>query len=106
MSRRPQYYAARAQIAKALGHPSRLLMLDALKAGDKCVCELTALVGSDQSTVSKHLSVLKQAGLVTDRREGVMIYYHLECPCIEGFFSCLESTLQNRLEAAQRMLAP
>ena len=80
-------------------------MLDALKAGDRCVCELTALVGSDQSTVSKHLAVLKQAGLVTDRRQGAMIFYHLECPCIDGFFSCLESAVKSRLEAAQRMLA-
>ena len=80
-------------------------MLDALRTGEKCVCELTALVGSDQSTVSKHLAVLKQAGLVTDRREGVMIYYHLECPCIEGFLSCFESALKRRLEIVQRMFA-
>ena len=106
MSKRPkEYYEIRAQIAKALAHPSRLLMLDALRSSDLCVCELTELVGADQSTVSKHLAVLKQAGLVSDRKEGAMIYYHLECPCLEGFFSCLESVVKAKVEAFRKMAA-
>ena len=63
-----QQYEARARVAKAVAHSSRLLMLDALGQTELCVCELTELVGADQSTVSKHLAVLKQAGLVEDRR--------------------------------------
>ena len=65
-----RHYEARARIAKALSHPSRLLMLDALAEGEMCVCDLTELVGADQSTVSKHLAVLKQAGIVEDRKKG------------------------------------
>lgn len=97
------YYEMRAQIAKALGHPSRLLMLDALKERDLCVCELTELVGADQSTVSKHLSVLKQTGLVSDRKEGSLIYYHLECPCLDNFFCCLESVVHAKAEAYRKL---
>ncbi len=74
MKHRPrQVYEFRARIAKALAHPSRLLMLEALENREQCVCELTELVGADQSTVSKHLAVLKQAGLVEDRKDGVMV---------------------------------
>ena len=67
----------RAKVFKALGHPSRLLMIEALGQGEKCVCELRELVGSDISTVSKHLTVLKEAGLVRDERRGTNIYYSL-----------------------------
>ena len=72
MSRHPrQRYEARAQVARALAHPSRLMMLDALQDGELCVCELTELVGADQSTVSKHLAVLKQvASSRTARKAG------------------------------------
>lgn len=88
-------------MAKALAHPSRLLMLDALAEGDKCVCELTELVGSEQSTVSKHLAVLKQVGIVDDRKEGVMTYYRLKIGCLEGFWSCIESVLKGHLREQQ-----
>ena len=70
-------YEARAQVFKALAHPSRLLMVDELAHRERCVCELTALVGSDMSTVSKHLSILYQAGLVKARKEGRWMYYSL-----------------------------
>lgn len=95
------FYEARARVAKAMGHPSRLMILDVLQRGEQCVCELTRLVGADQSTVSKHLAVLKQAGLVAYRREGVMTYYRLKIGCLEGFWSCIESVLQCHLRDQQ-----
>lgn len=70
-------YATRAAVLKALGHPSRLLMLEALAEGERCVCDLQALVGSDMSTVSKHLSLLREAGLVQSRKEGLWVHYRL-----------------------------
>ena len=94
-------YAARARVAKALAHPSRLLMLDALRSGQRCVCELTELVGADQSTVSKHLAVLKDVGIVDDRKDGTMTIYRLCCPCLESFWECLESTLRAKLRLQQ-----
>lgn len=94
-------YEARAKIAKALAHSSRLLMLDALADREMCVCELTELVGADQSTVSKHLSVLKQAGIVADRKEGTMTYYSVKVGCLQGFWKCIESVLKQNLKAQQ-----
>jgi ArsR family transcriptional regulator len=97
-------YEARAQIAKALAHPSRLMILEALEGRERCVCELTELVGADQSTVSKHLAVLKQAGLVEDRKEGVMAYYRVKVCCLAGFWDCIETVLSENLKAQQAVL--
>lgn len=96
-----QHYAARAGIAKALSHPSRLLMLDALSEGDLCVCELTEFVGADQSTVSKHLAVLRNAGIIETRKDGTMTMCRLRIQCLQGFWSCVESVLQQNLQDQQ-----
>ncbi len=97
-------YEARARVAKALAHPSRLMMLEALEGGEQCVCDLTELVGADQSTVSKHLAVLKQAGLVEDRRNGVQVFYRVKVCCLEGFWRCVETVLSENLKAQQALL--
>ena|SRR3990172_5377408 len=93
------FYEARASVARALAHPSRLLILEALQEHEMCVCELTDLVGSDQSTVSKHLAVLKQIGLLETRKEGPMVFYRLRITCLNGFFSCVESVLKQKRES-------
>lgn len=76
-------YATRAAVLKAMGHPSRLLMLDALTGGERCVCNLQELVGSDMSTVSKHLSLLRDAGLVQSRKQGLWVHYRLSAEVAE-----------------------
>lgn len=83
----------RADILKALGHPTRLLIIDELSQGERCVAELTELAGADMSTVSRHLGVLRNAGILTDERRGNCIYYSLRCPCVLGFFTCIESVI-------------
>jgi len=80
-------------------------MFDALQDKELCVCELTALVKADQSTVSKHLAMLKAAGLVEDRKQGTNIFYRLKCRCLQDFFSCIESVLRANLKAQQEALA-
>ena len=99
-----RHYEARARIAKALSHPSRLLMLDALAEREMCVCDLTKLVGADQSTVSKHLAVLKQTGIVEDRKEGTMTFYSLKICCLQGFWECVESVLRDNLKEQRAAL--
>jgi ArsR family transcriptional regulator len=94
-----RHFELRARVAKALAHPSRLMMLDALADGEMCVCELTALVGADQSTVSKHLAILKQAGIVEDRKEGTMTFYRVKVCCLKQFWACIESVVCENLKA-------
>jgi ArsR family transcriptional regulator len=90
----------RAKVIKAMAHPSRLLMLEALADGEQCVCDLQKLVGADISTVSKHLAVMKQAGLVEDRKEGLWVHYRLRVPCVLQFMSCIEAVLSEKTEAS------
>ena len=85
---------ARARVMKALAHPTRLFIVDELSRGERCVCELTDGIGADMSTVSKHLSVLKGAGIVSDDRRGVQVFYRLRVPCILNFFGCVEAVLE------------
>jgi len=86
-------YEARAKILKAMAHPSRLLIIEELQKQERCVNELTEMVGADTSTVSKHLSVLKNAGLVLDEKRANSIYYTLRVPCILDFMGCVENVL-------------
>ena len=95
-------FEARAEIVKALAHPSRLFIVDELSKGERCVCELREQIGADMSTVSKHLSVLKNAGIVEDDKRGLQVFYRLRCPCVLRFFDCVENVLQ---ENARRRMA-
>ena len=92
-------YQARARILKAMAHPSRLFIIDRLAEGERCVCELTEMIGADKSTVSKHLSVLKEAGIVADDKRGLKVYYTLRMPCVTNLFSCIEAVLKSNAEA-------
>jgi DNA-binding transcriptional ArsR family regulator len=89
-------YGKKTQVLKALAHPSRLLMIDALAEGERCVCELQSLVGSDLSTVSKHLTLMEEAGLVASRKAGLYVYYRLRVPTILHIFRYIEAVLAER----------
>jgi len=84
-------YKQRSEIMKALAHPTWLFIVDFLANGEKCVCEIVEQVGVDISTISKHLLVMKNAGLVEDEKRGLNVFYKLVCPCISNLFTCLEA---------------
>ena len=98
-------FEARAEIVKALAHPTRLFIVQELSKGERCVCELREEIGADFSTVSKHLSILKNAGLVQDDKRGLQVYYRLRCPCILRFFDCIESVLQENAKKHMALMA-
>ena len=91
----------RAAILKALAHPARLFMIEELSKKSYCVCELTEMVGLDVSTVSKHLSILKNAGLVNVEKKGKQVFYSLRMRCALNFLDCVEAVL--REQAQDRM---
>jgi ArsR family transcriptional regulator len=93
---------ARARVMKALAHPTRLFIVDELSRGERCVCDLTEKIGADVSTVSKHLSVLKGAGIVLDDKRGVQVFYRLRVPCILNFFGCVEAVLEEVGQAGRQ----
>ena len=91
-----QILEAKAQVLKALGHPTRLWVAEQLALGEKCVCELVEPLELDFSTVSKHLSVLKQAGIVELDKRGKQVFYTLKVPCILNFMGCVEAVLERK----------
>ena len=84
----------KANVLKAMAHPSRLCIVEELAKHERCVCELTAMIGADMSTVSKHLTVLKHAGIVADEKRGSMVFYRLRVPCLGKLFETVDSVLE------------
>lgn len=98
-------FEARAKIVKAMAHPTRLFIVEELSKGERCVCELTEMVGADMSTVSKHLAILKAAGILDDERRGSQVFYTLRCPCVLHFFQCVETVMKRNAEAQLALMA-
>lgn len=86
---------ARADILKALAHPTRVLMLDALSRGDHCVNDLRILATTSQPTISRHLEKLKKVGIVTERRQGKKVIHHLACPCMMQALGCSADVIKS-----------
>jgi len=97
-------FEARARIIKALAHPTRLFIVDQLSRGERCVCELTEMVGADTSTISKHLSILKNVGIVQDDKRGTQVFYRLVMPCVLRFLDCVETILKENVEAQMSLV--
>jgi ArsR family transcriptional regulator len=89
-------FRRQARVLKALANESRLKIVDRLARGECSAGELTEIVGSDRTTVSKHLAVLRAHDIVRDRREGNVVYYTLLTPCVVDFFSCATEVLKER----------
>jgi ArsR family transcriptional regulator len=82
-------YQQMARTLKAMAHPTRLFILDKLKDHEHCVCELQELIGIDMSTVSRHLSVLREAGIISGRKDNNQVFYSLLCPCVLEACHCV-----------------
>ncbi|MGN0834277.1 MAG: ArsR/SmtB family transcription factor [Candidatus Spyradosoma sp.] len=80
-----------AAVFKALGHPVRVKIVAAAMARERCVCELQEIAGRDISTVSSHLNLLKNAGILVCEQRGKQVFYSLACPCLAEVFSCVLS---------------
>jgi DNA-binding transcriptional ArsR family regulator len=93
VQRTPAQFREQAKVMKALAHPTRMFILDELSRGERCVCELTDMIGAEMPTVSRHLSLLKGVGLVADEKRGSKIFYRLRVPCCLSFLKCVESVL-------------
>ncbi|TCL59744.1 ArsR family transcriptional regulator [Hydrogenispora ethanolica] len=93
----------RAQIFKILGHPLRLAILDELRNGECCVQDLESRLGAEQSNISRHLSLLKQVGIIDCRKEGLFVYYFMAIPCIGNFFNCVNQVIMKRAENSREL---
>ncbi|MCX6984613.1 MAG: metalloregulator ArsR/SmtB family transcription factor [Lentisphaerae bacterium] len=94
----------KAGIIKAMAHPVRLMIIDELGRGDKCVCELLPMFKLNQSTLSRHLSRLKKNGIITEKREGVRVIHHLATPCILQIFGCVMDAVKDDFNRKSKMI--
>ena len=106
LSKRKQLlFEKQAEIAKAIAHPLRIAVVNFLKDGEQCVCDIAEHVGSERSNVSRHLSVMSNAGLLEYRKEGLKVIYKLKTPCILDFFSCVSRVLKQQVKDNKLLLA-
>lgn len=104
-ARAMKLYQRQAEVVQALAHPIRIAIADLLKGGERCVCDIADQIGAERSNVSRHLSVMLKAGVVTTRKEGVMVFYELRTPCILNFLACASDVLRHNLKEDARTLA-
>lgn len=91
----------RSGIIKALAHPVRLMIVELLRGGEKPFSEINEHFQFDKSTVSKHLSVLKEAGIVSSRKDRHDMIFLLEVPCVTDFFGCVTAVIENNVRRQQ-----
>jgi len=87
-----------ADLFKALAHPARVAICEFLRQGEQCVCEIVPALQLEQSTVSKHLAVLRRQGLVKYRKEGLKALYRLCCPEVGVLLDDAQALLAGRWE--------
>ncbi len=97
-------FEKQAEIVKAIAHPLRIAIVDFLKDGEQCVCDIAEHIGSERSNVSRHLSVMVNAGVLEYRKEGLKVIYKLKTPCILDFFSCVTRCLKQQAKENEKLL--
>src|ERR1039458_8414021 len=95
-------YKNQARIIKALAHPTRLFIVDELARGERNVRELTDMIGVEMPTVSRHLSVLRNAGILADDKRRLQVFYSLRVPCVLNFFKCVEAVQRDNDQRTKR----
>ena len=98
-------FEMRAEVIKALAHPTRLAIVEFLKDGGRCVCDIAGISDCDRTNISKHLSVLTGAGILQRRKEGLKVYYALKCPCILDFMNCIETVIRTNFREKKKILS-
>ncbi len=98
-------FEKQAEIAKAVAHPLRIAVIDFLKDGEKCVCDIAERIGSERSNVSRHLGIMVKAGVLSCRKEGLKVFYDLRTPCVVDFLGCATRVLKHQAKEHERLLA-
>jgi DNA-binding transcriptional ArsR family regulator len=97
-------FEKQAEIARAIAHPLRVAILDFLKDGDQCVCDIAEFVGSERSNVSRHLAVMVNAGLLEYHKDGLKVIYKLKCKCFTEFFACAAKVVKQQAKENEKLL--
>ncbi|MBN2137978.1 MAG: winged helix-turn-helix transcriptional regulator [Sedimentisphaerales bacterium] len=97
-------FEKQAGIAKSIAHPLRLAILNFLKDGEQCVCDIAKHLGAERSNVSRHLATMSAAGVLKSRKKGLKVIYELQTPCILDVFSCVTRVLKHQAKENEKLL--
>ena len=95
---------AKTAVLKALAHPTRLYIIEELARGEQCVCKFVEAIKADFSTVSKHLAVLKNAGIVEIEKRGQLGFYRLRMQCLPAFINCIGKEVVDNAMAHSKII--
>ena len=104
-AKRRLLFEKQAGIVQAIAHPLRIAIIDYLKDGERCVCNIADHIGAERSNVSRHLSLMVAAGVLEHRKVGLKVIYKLKCPCILDFFTCISGVLKEQARESKNLLA-
>ncbi len=99
-----ELYALQAAVLQALAHPLRLKIVDFLSGGEKCVCEIVKIAGGERTNISKHLSILQKADILSSRKDGLWVYYKVNMCCVNNFLSCAKEIIKHHLKKRMILL--
>lgn len=95
----------KAEILKVLAQPTRLKILEVLRNGEKCICEIVPAIHGEQSNVSRHISLMEKAHLVTIRKEGVRVMVKIKNPEIFEILDRVREILKKQMKEHEKLLA-
>ena len=104
LSQQQLLFEKQAEIVKAIAHPLRIAIINFLKGGERCVCDIAENIGAERSNVSRHLSIMSAAGILEYRKDGLKVIYKLKTPCILEFFSCITNILKLQIKENEKLL--
>ena len=99
-----EFYRMKAEVLKAMAHPLRLAIVEFLKRRERCVCEIVEHLGAGQPNISRHLALMVRAGVLSNRKEGLNVYYRLQTSCVLNFLGCVDSMIRERVKKTRRLL--
>ena len=100
-----ELYRMKADILKAAAHPLRLATIEFLGKRERCVCEIADHLGAERSNISRHLALMLRCGVLTNRKDGLKVYYRLRTPCVLNFLGCVDGVIRERVKCARRLCA-
>ncbi len=98
-----QVIELKAEILKAMAQPTRLKIIECLRKGEKCICEIVPAIDGEQSNISRHISLMQRCRLVTTRKDGVRVMVKVRDPKIFDLLDRVSQILQGQIEEQKRL---
>jgi ArsR family transcriptional regulator len=100
-----QVIELKAEILKAMAQPTRLKILECLRKGEKCICEIIPLINGEQSNISRHISLMQKCRLVATRKDGVRVMVKVRDPKVFDVLDRISQILQNQIKEQERLFS-